>query len=84
MEEMSEDQVAFTLQKGALTLMVQAVGESKGALAAPKNGQMDHQIKEGLGGRIHFCLRNRTTGETVEDFSDLCGVEIVPRLSKVE
>lgn len=78
--DMSEDKVSLTLKKREISLSIHAAVDVRGALSAPKHGQMDHQIKEGLAGTISFQLENKKTNEVMVDTSSLSGVEIVPRL----
>lgn len=81
-KEMKEDKVEVSLKKGKYNLRIIGTVDIKVALSAPKHGQMDHQIKEGLTGTIEFCLENEATSEVIQDFSSLSGVEIVPKLIK--
>lgn len=80
--DMSEDKIELSLKKRNYILHIKAKIDIKVALSAPKHGQMDHQIKEGLTGTINFRLVNQDTGEEIEDSSSLSGVEIVPALLK--
>lgn len=79
---MNEDSVSITLEKGDFILNIEATVDMKGTLSAPKFGQMDHQIKEGLAGTVSFKLINEKTGEMIEDSTELAGVEIVKKLEK--
>lgn len=78
--EMSESKVSITLRKNKKSLSMMASADQKGVLSAPKNGRMDHQIKEGLAGSISFRFVDGRTGEVIEDFTHIGGVEIVPAL----
>lgn len=81
-EDITEDKISIILKKAHITLSIQAFIKVKGALAAPKHGEMDHQIKEGLAVTINFQLVNEKNKEIIEDSSSLSGVEIVRQLSK--
>lgn len=81
-EEMREDRVTIMLRKRNQSLRIQARVDTKGTLSAPKHGQMDHQIKEGLAGSIAFRFADRKTSEVITDYTSLAGVEIVPKLIK--
>lgn len=79
-DEMNEEEISVTLRKGHRSLWIRAKADIKGVLSAPKHGQMDHQIKEGLAGTIDFRFTDELAGEVIEDSSSLAGVEIMPRL----
>lgn len=78
---MTEDKVHLTLKKGPLHLSIEGIVEAKGTLSAPKKGLMDHQIKEGLAGRLSFQLTHEKKKESLSAHSSLAGIEIVPKLA---
>ena len=51
-------------------------------LLAPHRGQMIHTIKEGLYGKLSFCLKNRRDSKTYCDQTETAGVELVMNKGK--
>ena len=75
--------VTFSFRKGKLELTLTARSEHAASLPAPKNGAMDHAIKEGLSGSVEVCLRDH--GITLfEGVGSHAGIEIatLDRLAK--
>jgi hypothetical protein len=55
----SENQVIFEVKKRGYRLVVDAMNSKTVALASPKEGLMDHYIKEGLSGEVKVTLYKR-------------------------
>jgi tocopherol cyclase len=55
-EPLGEHGVRLIFKRKGQTLEIEAVASSSVQLAAPKNGVMDHAIKEGLMGEVHVKL----------------------------
>lgn len=58
-------------------LRISASQAAGAQLLAPHRGQMVHTIKEGLYGRLSFCLQTRGEGEVHCDQTETAGVEMV-------
>ncbi len=69
--------VDICLIKGNLELNIVGVVDNTQVLASPKNGIMDHSIKEGLAGRVSISLKNSKTGLSIKSNGTNAGIEIM-------
>ncbi len=76
-EEITEKKVLFHLRRKQLQLQIEAEIMDNGILIAPKDGLMNHKIKEGLVGVIKIKLMNKKGDVLYEDIGTSAGVEIV-------
>lgn len=72
--------ISITLIKGNLRLDVSAKMQEGGILKAPKNGAMQHTIKEGLNGVVSVKLTRNSGDILFEGEGNPCGIEIEKRV----
>lgn len=77
-EEISPKRVFYVLKKGRYTLHIEAIQEDQIELASPVDGAMTHTIKEGLSGRVHVKLFDRSK-LVYEDTGFEAGIEIMKK-----
>ena len=75
-ESISKDRVRYVLQRFNLRLEIEAVLKQTKDLPAPKDGKMNHTIKEGLMGEVHLKLYDREK-LIFEDHGFSSGIEIM-------
>jgi tocopherol cyclase len=75
-ESISKDRVRYILQRFNLRLEIEAVLKQTKDLPAPKDGKMNHTIKEGLMGEVHLKLFDREK-LIFEDHGFSSGIEIM-------
>lgn len=73
----AQDAVRIVLENDRATLDIYAEVLDQGQLIAPVQGTMQKAIKEGISGKIHIKLSDKTTGKVYEDVGQNAGVEIV-------
>lgn len=75
-EMLTKNHAYYELKKGSLRLKIEASIDHVSELASPKDGKMDHVIKEGLSGRVHIELKR---GRTIlfDGVSTSAGIEIM-------
>lgn len=81
--EGNQSKVEIQLSNSYSKLSISAVQHASGRLLAPQNGRMDHAIKEGLFGEISFDFERHDHSQSIQDSSDIAGVEIVWKKEKV-
>lgn len=72
----SENQVVFEVKKRGYRLIVDATNSKTVALASPKEGLMDHYIKEGLSGEVKVTLYKRNK-LLFDEMGKNAGIEIM-------
>jgi tocopherol cyclase len=77
-EEIKDGFVSYIIKKGPYLLEIEGTSITHIGLAAPKNGKMIEQIKEGLSGIIHIKLFKRKK-LILEDTGLHAGIEIMKR-----
>lgn len=77
-EEISPKRALYVLKKGRYTLHLEAIQEDQIELASPVDGAMTHTIKEGLSGRVHVKLFDRSK-LVYEDTGFEAGIEIMKK-----
>lgn len=71
----TDQEVRYVFKRGSWSLEVHAWSDTSVALKAPKEGQMDHVIKEGISGKIAIVLRDKET-VIFEGVGERAGIEI--------
>ena len=71
------NEVDVLLRNAYSTLEISAVQAEGARLVAPRRGRMVDTIKEGLFGRLSFCLKKDGEPRIIVDDSEVAGVEIV-------
>ena len=72
-----ENGVRIVLTNKDSELQITALQSGSAELLAPHRGEMIHTIKEGLYGRVAFCLKDLHSQEQFCDQTELAGLEIV-------
>jgi tocopherol cyclase len=77
-ESLSEKKAYYEIKQGRFTLTIEAIIDATVDLPSPKNGVMDHTIKEGLSGHIDLALYEYDT-LLMKDTGTQAGIEIMKR-----
>jgi hypothetical protein len=75
-EKLTKTTAQYQLKKGQLRLTIRAEVDHVAELASPKDGLMDHVIKEGLSGRVSIILKEKNQS-LFEGESTSAGIEIM-------
>ena len=75
-KSIEENQVSFIIKRKKLLLHVEAWNDHTISLPSPKNGVMDHSIKEGLSGKIKIQLFEESK-LLYRDLGKIAGLEIM-------
>jgi len=76
-EIVGEKKLSYLIKRKQLILQIEAEIMDHGTLIAPQDGQMIHNIKEGLLGEVKIKLMNEDGDILYEDIGTSAGVEIV-------
>ena len=75
-EVLTKTTARYVLKKGNMRLTIDAAVDHVAELASPKDGTMDHVIKEGLSGQVSIVLKKKNQ-ELFKGQSSSAGIEIM-------
>lgn len=77
LEDLGEKRVRYQIKRKNLILTIEAEISENAGLKAPREGRMEHEIKEGLLGEVYIQLADNRANILYEDYGNCAGVEIV-------